>query len=148
MNDVIELENFLDDDGFRIVHLMSNMALDSDALKAYDAPADAMFEAKKEAGVYHLRAKWLICGPLVINAEGWPVPKRFVVWHLSLADSVKIALYEANKKYEDVFLERAEYAFIRKLPRGIENGIEVGNLTLFEAEWMVRKCVAVGFLYQ
>ena len=148
MDDVIELENLFDDDGFRVVHLMSNAVLNFDALKAYHAPADAMFDVRKEAGVHHLRAKWLLCGPLVIKAEGWPQPKRFLVWNLSLAGSVKIALFEANRKYEDLFSKRAEYAFIRKLPRGVENGVEVGNLMLFEAEWMVRKCVAVGFNYQ
>lgn len=144
MDDVIVLENVLDDDGFRIVHLMANKAMDVDYLQPYDAPDTTKFEVTKEAGVYHLRAKWMICGPVVIHAEGWPMPKKFMVWHLSLADTVKMALYEANRKYEDVFLERAEYAFIRKLPRGVENGVEVGNLVLFEAEWMVRKCVAVG----
>ncbi len=149
MDNVIELENNVTADGFRVVHLMSNVVIDSGALQTgFDAPAGVNFEARKEAGVYHLRATWPICGPIYINGEGWPMPRKFVMWHLSLVDSVKLALYEANKKYEDMFLERAEYAFIRKLPRGVENGVEVGNLMLFKAEWMVRQCVAVGFLYQ
>lgn len=148
MDDVIELENIVTDDGFRIVRLMSNMVLDANALNKYDAPDNTKIIVKKEGGVHKLWATWPICGPMYINGEGWPMPKKFVVWHLSLADSVKIALYEANKKYEDIFSERAEYAFVRTLPRGIENGVEVGNLMLFEAEWMMRKCVAVGFNYQ
>ena len=52
-------------------------------------------------------------------------------------------MYEAANKYEDVFGERSQYAFVHKMPRGVENGAEVGDLMLFEAEWMVRKCVAV-----
>jgi hypothetical protein len=70
------------------------------------------------------------------------------MWNLSLSKSVTAGIREANKTFEDVFLMRANYAYVRKLPRGVENGVEVGNLILFEADWMARKCVAVGFVYQ
>lgn len=148
MDDVIELENVVTDSGFRIVRLMSNMVLDASALRSYDAPANTKATIKKEGGAYKLWATWPICGAMYINGEGWPVPKQFVVWYLELEPSIKQAMYKASKKYEDLFFEQAEYAFIRKLPHGVENGVEVGNLMLFEADWMVHKCVAVGFNYQ
>jgi hypothetical protein len=88
------------------------------------------------------------CGPIDVHCEGWPKPKRFVIWNIAIVGSVKAALDEAAKRYEEIFGVRPQYAFIRKLPRGIESGVEVGNLLLFEAEWMVGKCIVVGWHYQ
>jgi hypothetical protein len=88
------------------------------------------------------------CGPADIKCEGWPKAKRFVLWNLTTVDSVTMALFEAARRYEEVFGVRAEFAFIRKLPRGVDNGAQVGDLMLFEAEWMAAKCVAVGWCYQ
>ena len=144
MNEIIELENNVSNDGMYVLHLMSNDELTADVLKKYDAPVNAKFAIEKQSGVYHLSATWPMRGALKVNAEGWPVPKMFVVWNLSGCDSVKAAMYEAAKQYQDIFGERPQYAFVRKLPRGVENGAEVGDLMLFEADWMVRKCVAVG----
>lgn len=141
-NETVVLKDRVTEDGFRVVHLMSNSEIAAHSERYGDG------NVAYEMGVWHFRSSAPLQGPLEINCEGWPKPKRFVVWNMALAGSVKIALFEANRKYEDLFSERAEYAFIRKLPRGVENGVGVGNLMLFEAEWMVRKCVAVGFNYQ
>ena len=40
--------------------------------------------------------------------------------------------------------QAAELAFVRKLPSGVESGVEVCGCRLFEAEWMIPGCVAVG----
>lgn len=40
--------------------------------------------------------------------------------------------------------KEAVNAFVRKLPNGVENGIEVDGVHLFEAEWMCTDAVAVG----
>lgn len=147
MDNVIVLENSFNDDGMCIVHLMSNLELTMDALKKYGAPVDVKAEINTEAGIYHLRATWPFFGVLEINCEGWPAPKIFVVWNLALCGSVRRAIYDAAHQYQDVFCERPQFAFIRKLPGGVDasRGVEVGDLMLFEAEWMVRKCVAVGW---
>jgi len=149
MNDeVIELENVVSDVGISTVHLMSNFELTVDAIKKYHAPVDAKVEITKEIGVYHLRAEWMLRGPIQINAEGWPVPKIFVVWNLTGCESVTAAIYDAAKHYEDLYGERPDYAYMRQVPRSVDAscGVEVSDLILFEADWMVRKCVAVGWI--
>jgi hypothetical protein len=148
MEKIIELENIVSDDGMSAVHLVSNFDLTVDVLKKYNAPVDAKVEIKKEAGAYHLRATWAMRGALKIAAEGWPVPKIFVMWNLTGCKSVSMAIREAAAHYKNIYGVLPEYAFIRKLPGIVESGVEVDNLMLFEAEWMVRKCVAVGWLYQ
>jgi len=158
MDDVIVLENRFCDDGMCAVHLMSNLELSADLARKYGAPAGAKVEVKTEAGAFHLVASWPVQGLVSIHCEGWPVPKTMVVWNMGLCDSVKRALYEAAMEYEKLLLDRPQYAFIRKLPKGVENGTPIPlrvlppneehhlgeeELLLFEAEWMVHKCVAV-----
>lgn len=148
MNEIVEVENIVTDDGMCVVRLKSRFELTGDALKNYNAPVDAKIEISKEADAYHLRATWAMRGALKIAAECWPVPKIFVMWNLTGYKSVQAAMGDAAKHYQDIFGKRPEYAFMHNLPRGVEHGMEVGDLMLFKAEWMVRKCVAVGWLYQ
>lgn len=37
-----------------------------------------------------------------------------------------------------------EHAFVRRLPGGVENGVEAHGVPLFQAEWMMLDAVAVG----
>ena len=143
MDDVIELENVVSDDGIRTIHLLSNLELTVEALKKYDLPGDAKIESKKEAGAYHLRASWLMQGLLKIDGEGWPAARLCVVWNFGLCTSVSKAIGKAAERYLELFGDVPDYAFVRALPKGIENGVEVGDVILFEAEWMMRRCVAV-----
>jgi len=87
-------------------------------------------------------------GAVEVTFEGNPVPKIFVMWSLAGCESIRIAMRDAAKKYQDIYGVRPEYAFVSKLPNGVENGVEVDDLMLFEANWMVSKCVAVGYLYK
>lgn len=148
MDEIIELENIVSDDGMCVLHLMSNLELSAEALTKYNAPANAKIEIKKEAGAHHLRATWAMRGATRVVAEGWPVPKLFVLWNLAGCQSVTDAVCDAAKYYQGVYGVLPEYAFMRKLPGRVMNGVEIGDLMLFEAEWMVRKCVAVGWLYK
>lgn len=148
MNEIVEVENIVTDDGMCVVRLKSGFELTVDALKNYNAPVDAKIEISKEADVHHVRATWAMRGALKIDAEGWPVPKIFVMWNLTGCKSISMAIRDAAAHYENIYGVRPEYAFIRKLPGIVDNGVEVDNLMLFEAEWMARKCVAVGWLYQ
>lgn len=148
MKQITEMENIVNEDGMCVVHLMSNSELTMDSLKKYNAAPDAKVDITQEDGVHHLRATWLIRGAMKVVAEGWPRPKIFVLWSLTGCASVRTALREAAKHYQDIFGKRPEYAFTQKLPGDVENGVEVDDLMLFEAKWMSRKCVAVGWLYE
>jgi hypothetical protein len=149
MDDVIELENGINVDGFRVLRLMANVEIDEATLRKYGVPVGTPVETKREAGAFYLTATWAVCGVVEIRCEGWVEAKRFVMWHFSLCGSVRQTIYQAGKCYEELFGEQPRYAFIHKLPKdsgnGVVNGFEVGNLMLFEAEWMtINKCVAVG----
>jgi hypothetical protein len=143
MDELIELENTVSADGMRVLHLISNLEISLDDLKSYDLPADANVEIKKEVGAFHVRASYPIHGLLRMESDGWPAAKHLVVWHFSLCESISKAIHKAAERYLELFGDVPQYAFIRRLPRGIDNGTQVGDVVLLEAEWMISKCVAV-----
>ena len=143
MDELIELENSVSADGMRVLHLISNLEISLDDLKSYDLPADANVEIKKEVGAFHVRASYPIHGLLRMESDGWSTAKNLVVSNYGLCESISMAIQKAADRYLELFGSVPHYAFIRRLPQGIENGKEVGDVILLEAEWMVRKCVAV-----
>lgn len=149
--DVIVVEDRVDMQCVRHVHLMSNTMIADEALWIYGVPQGDDMEFKHwkvmlEAGVWNYRAMYPYRGMIDIPAackEG--KFRRLVVWSLIGSPSVRVALQEAAREFERLFGGRAKFAFIKKLPRGVENGMDIGDLSLFEAEWMLASCVAVGF---
>jgi hypothetical protein len=57
---------------------------------------------------------------------------------------MRFAIYDAAQEFKRLFCRWPGYAFTRKLPRGIENGVEVGTVLLFEADWALGGAVMVG----
>ncbi len=143
MDEMIELENTVSVDGMRVLHLISNLDISLDDLKSYDLPADANVEIKKEVGAFHVRASYPIHGLLRMESDGWPTAKNLVVWNYGLCESILMAIQKAADRYLELFGNVPHYAFIRRLPRGVEDGTQVGDVALLEAEWMIGKCVAV-----
>ena len=144
MNDIVEVVNYVDGQCLRHLHLMSNVEFDPACMQQYSALNGV---ATQEAGVWHLRATHPFRGVIDIPAackEG--KVRRLVAWSLNGYASVKVALYDARKEYCRLFGGSPQFAFMRNLPRGVEPGIEIGTMMLFDAEWMLERCVAVGGL--
>ena len=144
MADVIVVEDIVTMDCRRVIHLMSNSELTADMLAVYGAPDGTGAQVVREAGVCHLRAEWPLKGPLEMRGEGWPVSKAMVVWSFEGCANVTEALMHASNSFVHLFGNKPAYGFVKSLPRGVENGREVGPLMVFEAEWMLEKCAAVG----
>ena len=73
---------------------------------------------------------------------GW---REFIVIHRiygkGLSDCVRLGV-EAWGKAKNAGVEIR--AFVKVLPKGVESGVEVNGIHLFQAEWMMRDAVAVG----
>ena len=142
MSDVIVVENRVDMQCMRHLHLMSNLEFGRNILRTYGAPNGI---ATQEIGVWHFRAVYPYRGALDIACVG--IEKKFrrlVVWSLQDYASVQVALRDARQEYCRLFGGEPQYAFMSKLPGGIESGHEFGEMTLLQAEWMLERCVAVG----
>ncbi len=157
MAEVIEIENFLDGQCVRHVHLMSNEEIGRNILRPYGIPATTAIIMKGEtAGSYFVKAEWLYRGVWDVDAA-CRVGKfrRLVVWNLEGYEHVREAVNHAAIYFHAMFGGDAQFGFMRKLPKGIEHGMEIsltpspspegrGELMLLEAEWMLERCVAVG----
>ena len=75
---------------------------------------------------------------------GW---RPFFVVHrhygTGIRDCVRLGL-EAWSKAKNVRNEKIISAYVLSLPSGVESGVEVQGVHLFEAEWMCANAVAVG----
>lgn len=141
MDEIIEIVNQVDGQCMRHLHLMSNREFDRASMTHYAAVNGVV---TREAGVWHLRAIHPFRGVMDVNAEGWVKMRRLVMWSLDGYPTVKVALHAAAAEFERVFHGRAMYGFVRRLPRGAEHGMDVEDLTLLEADWMLERAVAVG----
>lgn len=159
MGEVIELLNYVDGQCLRHLHLMSNIEFDSTYMNQYSAMNGVV---TREAGVWHLRAMHPYRGVIDIPAacvEG--KARRLVAWSLTGCASVTRALYDATHEFERLFGGRAEFGFMKRLPKAAEHGTPIAlralppnsestnlgedhELILLEAEWMLERCVAVG----
>jgi len=100
---------------------------------------------RQEAGVWHYRAEYPYRGILDVKAACIDGKfRRLMVWSLVGCGSVREALCQAEVHFWAMFCFRPAYAFMRRLPGGVENGQDFEGLILLEAEWMLEKCVAVG----
>lgn len=163
MSDVIEIENYIDGGCVRHLHLMSNEPIGEEALRSYGLVRDrAQVERGETAGSHWLRAQ----GPCravwdvgAACAEG--KFRRLVVWSFEGCGSMREAMGGAARDFRLIFGFAPKYAFVRRLPRGVENCTplalralfrnsesanlgEDSELMLLEAEWMMERCVAVG----
>ena len=160
IHEIIVVEDRVDMQCVRHVHWMGNSPSPVPSPNTADADIWRGVQWVREAGVWHLRWSGPYRGVIDIPAacvEG--KVRRLVAW--SLADSgerlafgltVRQALHEAAREFERLFGGRAQFGFMRRLPRSafsneqsaISRVVEVGDLTLLEAEWMLERCVAVG----
>lgn len=141
MDEVIVIEDRVDVQCVRHVHLMSNIELPCNRIPF---PRERGFMTR-EAGVWHYRAEYPYRGALDVacinNGTNY---RRLVVWSLDGYDLIKPALHDAWHEYLRLFHGAPQFAFVRQLPAVVQNGYEVGGMTLIEAEWMLEKAVAVG----
>jgi len=145
VDEIIELENFVDAQCVRRIHLMSNMEFGNEAiLRRYYAPVDVVVMKQKEAGVWHYRAEYPFRGVLDIHASEWVKFRRFVAWNLEGCASVRDAIKQASGEFERLFHFKPKFVFMNKLPHGVEMFQDVDGMMLLEAEWMLERCVAVG----
>jgi len=144
MNDVIELENRIDEQGMRVVHLMANRPLKPTDLIGYWPPQDAKIETGLEAGVYHLRAEW----PYVHIVEVRP-GQQYVMREIRKGERISEAVGAAVRDYLREFGHGPQYAYLRRLPRNVPIGYAIRYLGweifLLQADdWLPEGQVAVG----
>lgn len=136
MNDEIWLENYVDGNGVRHVHVMSNLLIENPS-EIFGAGTVA-----HEAGIWHFKVCEPMRGLVKLVFEGGS-QRVAALWSLDGYASVRAAIADAVAHFEDKTNIDAEFAFMRKLPSMVEDGYELGNVILIESEWVMPKYVVV-----
>jgi hypothetical protein len=76
-------------------------------------------------------------GVIHLELEGSPRKRLAVLWSLDGYSNVRTAIKDAWLYFQEHVGAMADYAYMAKLPNGVENGFEVAEMMLFEAEWMI-----------
>ncbi len=157
MNVMIDIvENVFKDDGVKFMKILSS-GNENINLKNY-VPFYLIKHAPKMIHVEQIldfklmkiitEISWPVLGPVDIERLG---TRRYFFVHRyygsRISECVRIGADGWNfgrGVNADGVRQKAELAFVRKLPAGIENGVDVYGCRLFEAEWMMPGCVAVG----
>ncbi|NUQ86293.1 MAG: hypothetical protein HUU11_16430 [Anaerolineales bacterium] len=131
MDEVIEVENYIDDQFVRHVHLMSNS-------QGFDAnlPAGVTPTVTKEAGVYHLRASWAAREAFAGTMRGKDrIERQIVLWALN-GERVSKCIRDAAAEFGRVFSRRPSFAAVRSYPEsmGLDVDVEIdgGTVALIE----------------
>lgn len=143
MNDEILVENRVDGNGIWHVHVMGDQPIGA-RWKQTGMHVLSLKEYKDELRLHHLEIELRVRGVVNVQAEGWPKPRRFIMCPLMDGIRMSKGIELAAEEFAHVFHFWPGYSFTRKLPKGIENGIEVAGTMLFEAEWMIHRYVAIG----
>ena len=143
------ITNSLSMDGMRFVKLISDAPVSREQMMGFvPDPAAAIAKVNcydtSALSIFYGEATWPVREAVDFHCEGWPKFRRLVVWNLEKCISVTAALHDAADEFERLFGGRASFAFMKKLPKQVENGVEVGDLSLFQSEWMIEHCIALG----
>jgi len=116
MDEVIEIENYIDANCVRHLHLMSNVEFGPDDLSLPDGVPHTV---TKEAGVYHLRASWKAREAFAGTMRGSDRWERLVVlWHID--GKISTCARDAAHEFMRVFGRVPDFAAVCKIPRAAE----------------------------
>jgi hypothetical protein len=127
MNEIIEVENYVDAQGVRRLHLMCNAEIRVDDLEPpYLLPDGVNAEVKREAGAWHLRAEWRAREAFAGTMRGsdrreWQV----VLWALEKGDRIGAATQEATVLFRRAFGRHPQFAAVRRFPQGVDDLAEI-----------------------
>lgn len=135
------LVNELLADGTRRVRVVSDQAPvpyhigDQAAVRSWDDEA---------LGLHYLEVTWPCMDVVHVQLEGMPKCRKMLVWKFLPGERVSQVIRYVADWYFAQTHHRPQYAFVRSLPAGVENGQEVDGVMLMEAEWALPGCVFIG----
>lgn len=132
-------------EGMRRVKVVSDSPIDAASLPVITSASASMRTWSDELlGLHYLEATWACRGPVVIRCEGWVCAKLMVLWKLEPGQRVSEAFRDAYPVYLESFHIFPDHAFMRRLPREIDNGFELSGVMFIEAEWVPAGCIVLG----
>jgi len=127
MDEIIEVENYVDAHGTRFLHLMSNSEISvGDLEPPWIVPADVNAKLTREAGAFHLRAEWLAREAFAGLMRGSDRRERqMVLWAMKKGDRISTSVVDAAVEFRKAFARNPSYAAVRVFPTGVEDDCEI-----------------------
>ncbi len=132
MDEIIEIENYVDAQGMRHMHLMSNDEITADDFEnpAWFIPDGVDIRVSKEAGVHHLRATWRARQAFAGVMRGSDRHERqMALWALDKGGHISVGVQEATVLFRKAFGRSPNFAAVRTYPREVDvfYEIEIGG---------------------
>ncbi len=136
-------------DGMRHMKVISDQAVSKAFMLSYvSTPALELAQVNcfdtSALSLFYGEVSWPLRGPVEIRCEGWKSFRRMLGWKLIPGERVSEAMKDAVLEYFMRAHRLPNYAFMRRLPHAVENGIDVEGLILLEAEWALEGCLLIG----
>lgn len=143
VDEVIEIENYIDAQCVRHVHYMSN----DENFEVVRLPAHVTPAITREAGAYHLRASWAAREAFAGTLRGDDRRERQVVlWALD-GERASVCIRAAADEFWKVFCRRPDFAAVNQYPEsmGMDVDVEIngGTVALVECADIPRRFVMV-----
>ena len=95
-------------------------------------------------GLHYAESTYPCREVVCVQLEGAPKPRKLAVWKLMPGERVSEIISHVANWYFCSAHHRPQYAFMARLPKGVDNGVEVDGVTLLEADWALSGCVMIG----
>lgn len=142
MGEVIEVENYIDGQWMRHVHLLSN-----DENAEINLPVHASPVITKEAGVWHVRASWAAREAFAGTMRGGDRRERQIVLWAFQGERVSVSIRNAAREFWRVFCRQPDFAAIYEYPdsMGLDVDVEIdgGLVALVECADVPKQFVMV-----
>lgn len=95
-------------------------------------------------GIHSLEVAYPVYGPFDVAVFSSKKFRRLFFVNYVYGSRVSECIELARVEFFSRTKFAPSYAFVKCLPAGVEDGIDVHGLFLIQAEWMPEKCVGVG----
>lgn len=141
--------NRLTMEGIREAKLISDSEVsEAQMLRFVPDPARGLVKVRcyptSALNLFYGEASWPVREAVDIQCGGWPKFRRVVAWKLLPGERVSEGMRCAAYRYAELFMRWPRFAFIRTKPAEVENGIEIDDVMLMEANWALPGCLMVG----
>jgi hypothetical protein len=145
------VENVLGHDGIKFVKVLSSVGekihfrrfVPVYLLKQCPQVVEAAQSVDQGLGIVTTEIRYPICGHEKIEVGDGDI-RDFVVVNFRYGTRVSDCIRLGVEGFWIGTKRAPEQAFVGKMPKSAEDGVEVHGVQLFEAEWMMESCVAVG----
>ena len=141
--------NELQRDGMRRMKVLADAEISAARYQAW-VPCDARARVEEMPGrddlldLFSLELRWPVFEPWEVASYGPRRFRRLMMVHFAYAERVSEVIKLGGVEFFARIHFAPGFAFVRELPRGADDGMDVHGLVLLRAEWMPAQCVAIG----